>query len=159
MIRSFQNMPPSPAVHSETVNPRSLDLRAAPRVVVMYAHPLDGELTYFRIRCTLIRKVTEYPRLIPVPIPHDTSFSNTRPISAIIHNLLGAPSASFLLPFGAKGSGLAMMIDIMTGVMTGALFGDQIPRMYDDDEPQQLGHLFYHCLLLFSALVSLMNLH
>ncbi|NEU32355.1 Ldh family oxidoreductase [bacterium LRH843] len=48
----------------------------------------------------------------------------------------------FLLPFGAKGSGLAMMIDIMTGVMTGALFGESIPRMYDDPQPQQLGHLF-----------------
>ncbi|MFB4165308.1 Ldh family oxidoreductase [Alteribacillus sp. JSM 102045] len=48
----------------------------------------------------------------------------------------------FLLPVGAKGSGLAMMIDIMTGVMTGALFGEDIPRMYDDADPQQLGHLF-----------------
>ncbi|GAB7386995.1 Ldh family oxidoreductase [Bacillaceae bacterium] len=48
----------------------------------------------------------------------------------------------YLLPFGAKGSGLAMMIDIMTGVMTGALFGADIPRMYDDPYPQQLGHLF-----------------
>lgn len=48
----------------------------------------------------------------------------------------------YLLPFGSKGSGLAMMIDIMTGVMTGAMFGANIPRMYDDPEPQQLGHLF-----------------
>lgn len=48
----------------------------------------------------------------------------------------------FLLPFGAKGSGLAMMIDIMTGVMTGSMFGEDVPRMYDDPEPQQLGHLF-----------------
>ncbi|WP_047153878.1 Ldh family oxidoreductase [Aneurinibacillus tyrosinisolvens] len=48
----------------------------------------------------------------------------------------------FLLPFGAKGSGLAMMIDIMSGVMTNALFGEDVPRMYDDPAPQQLGHLF-----------------
>ncbi|WP_080872924.1 Ldh family oxidoreductase [Oceanobacillus timonensis] len=48
----------------------------------------------------------------------------------------------FLLPLGPKGSGLAMMIDIMTGVLTGALFGKDVPRMYDDPEPQQLGHLF-----------------
>ncbi len=48
----------------------------------------------------------------------------------------------FLLPFGAKGSGLAIMIDIMTGVMTGSMFGENVPRMYDDPEPQQLGHLF-----------------
>lgn len=48
----------------------------------------------------------------------------------------------YLLPFGAKGSGLAIMIDIMTGVLTGSLFGDQIPLMYDGDEPQTLGHMF-----------------
>ncbi|MBT2686721.1 Ldh family oxidoreductase [Bacillus sp. ISL-47] len=48
----------------------------------------------------------------------------------------------FLLPFGAKGSGLGMMVDIMSGVMTGALFGEDIPLMYDGDSPQQLGHLF-----------------
>lgn len=51
----------------------------------------------------------------------------------------------YLLPFGPKGSGLAMMIDIMTGVLTGALFGEDIPRMYDDPEPQLLGHLFIAC--------------
>ncbi|GAB3807888.1 Ldh family oxidoreductase [Virgibacillus kimchii] len=48
----------------------------------------------------------------------------------------------YLLPLGPKGSGLAMMIDIMTGVMTGAFFGKDIPRMYDDPEPQNIGHLF-----------------
>ncbi|MFD1606958.1 Ldh family oxidoreductase [Oceanobacillus luteolus] len=48
----------------------------------------------------------------------------------------------YLLPLGPKGSGLAMMIDIMSGVMTGALFGKDIPRMYEDKEPQNLGHLF-----------------
>lgn len=48
----------------------------------------------------------------------------------------------YLLPLGPKGSGLAMMIDIMTGVMTGSLFGKDVPRMYDDPAPQQLGHLF-----------------
>src|SRR5699024_2647520 len=34
----------------------------------------------------------------------------------------------YLLPFGPKGSGLSMMIDIITGVMTGALFGSNIPQ-------------------------------
>lgn len=48
----------------------------------------------------------------------------------------------YLLPLGPKGSGLAMMIDIITGVMTGALFGKDVPRMYDDPEPQNIGHLF-----------------
>ena len=48
----------------------------------------------------------------------------------------------YLLPLGPKGSGLAMMIDIMTGVMTGSFFGKDVPRMYDDPEPQNIGHLF-----------------
>jgi LDH2 family malate/lactate/ureidoglycolate dehydrogenase len=48
----------------------------------------------------------------------------------------------YLLPLGPKGSGLAMMIDILTGVMTGSLFGKDVPRMYDDAEPQHIGHLF-----------------
>jgi LDH2 family malate/lactate/ureidoglycolate dehydrogenase len=48
-----------------------------------------------------------------------------------------------LLPFGgAKGSGLAIMVDILTGVLTGSLYGSQIPRFYDDPVPQNLGHMF-----------------
>lgn len=49
----------------------------------------------------------------------------------------------YLLPMaGAKGSGLAMMVDILCGVMTGAGFGTQIPRMFQPGKPQNLGHLF-----------------
>lgn len=48
----------------------------------------------------------------------------------------------YLLPLGPKGSGLAMMVDILSGVLTGSLFGKDIPRMYDDDEPQNIGHFF-----------------
>lgn len=43
---------------------------------------------------------------------------------------------------GAKGSGLAIMIDILSGVLTGAQFGADMPRMYDDPEPQKVGHIF-----------------
>ncbi|MDQ0338105.1 LDH2 family malate/lactate/ureidoglycolate dehydrogenase [Caldalkalibacillus uzonensis] len=48
----------------------------------------------------------------------------------------------FVLPLGPKGSGLAIMIDILSGVLTGALFGKQIPKMYGDQSSQQLGHFF-----------------
>jgi LDH2 family malate/lactate/ureidoglycolate dehydrogenase len=48
----------------------------------------------------------------------------------------------YILPMGPKGSGLAIIVDILSGVLTGALFGKQIPRMYDDPEPQQIGHFF-----------------
>ncbi|TQM13385.1 Ldh family oxidoreductase [Pseudonocardia kunmingensis] len=48
-----------------------------------------------------------------------------------------------LLPMaGPKGSGLAMMIDVLAGVLTGARFGAHMPRMYADPEPQRLGHFF-----------------
>lgn len=43
---------------------------------------------------------------------------------------------------GPKGSGLAIMIDILSGVLTGAQFGADMPRMYDDPEPQKVGHVF-----------------
>ncbi|QHJ70106.1 Ldh family oxidoreductase [Planococcus halotolerans] len=48
----------------------------------------------------------------------------------------------FILPMGPKGSGLAIIIDILSGVLTGSLFGKDIPKMYGDPEPQQLGHFF-----------------
>lgn len=48
-----------------------------------------------------------------------------------------------ILPMaGPKGSGLAMMIDILAGVLTGGNFGAHMPRMYEDSQPQRLGHFF-----------------
>jgi LDH2 family malate/lactate/ureidoglycolate dehydrogenase len=34
------------------------------------------------------------------------------------------------------------MLDILTGVLTGAEFGAKMPRMYDDPQPQRVGHMF-----------------
>ncbi|MET1087982.1 MAG: Ldh family oxidoreductase [Arthrobacter sp.] len=48
-----------------------------------------------------------------------------------------------LLPMaGPKGSGLAIMVDILAGVLNGASFGADMPRMYGDSAPQLLGHFF-----------------
>ena len=48
-----------------------------------------------------------------------------------------------VLPLGGpKGSGLAIMLDILAGVLTGAEFGAKMPRMYDDPQPQRVGHIF-----------------
>ena len=49
-----------------------------------------------------------------------------------------------ILPMaGPKGSGLAMMVDILSGVVPGANFGADLPLMYDPDgAPQRLGHFF-----------------
>lgn len=48
----------------------------------------------------------------------------------------------YLLPMGPKGSGLAIVVDVLSAVLTGALFGSHVPRMYEDPKPQQLGHFF-----------------
>ncbi|GGE42198.1 lactate dehydrogenase [Pullulanibacillus camelliae] len=49
------------------------------------------------------------------------------------------------LPFGgAKGSALAMMMDLMAGMFTGANFGGDVKSLYfDHSEPQNVGHLFF----------------
>ncbi|MCM3761986.1 Ldh family oxidoreductase [Alkalihalobacillus oceani] len=48
-----------------------------------------------------------------------------------------------LLPFGgAKGSGLALMVDILSGVLTNSAFGSDISQFYNGDSPQNLGHIF-----------------
>jgi LDH2 family malate/lactate/ureidoglycolate dehydrogenase len=49
-----------------------------------------------------------------------------------------------LLPIGgAKGYGLAMFIDIMCGLLTGAASGPGVRSLYDNwEHPQNVGHLF-----------------
>jgi LDH2 family malate/lactate/ureidoglycolate dehydrogenase len=49
-----------------------------------------------------------------------------------------------VLPFGGpKGYGISLMIDIMSGVLTGAGFGPHINNIYGDyDKPQNVGHFF-----------------
>lgn len=51
---------------------------------------------------------------------------------------------SALLPFaGPKGYGLAMMVDILSGILTGSTFGPHITAMYGDyEEKRKLGHFF-----------------
>ena len=44
---------------------------------------------------------------------------------------------------GYKGAGLALMIDALCGVLTGAAFGSHIVDLYDQgDRPQNVGHFF-----------------
>lgn len=49
-----------------------------------------------------------------------------------------------VLPIGgAKGYGISMMIDILSGVLTGAGFGKYVNNMYENwEEPQNVGHTF-----------------
>lgn len=44
---------------------------------------------------------------------------------------------------GPKGFGLAVLIDLLSALLTGGPFGTDIPRMYDNfEQPQHLGHVF-----------------
>ncbi|MEK5269416.1 Ldh family oxidoreductase [Aeribacillus sp. FSL K6-8394] len=49
-----------------------------------------------------------------------------------------------VLPFGGpKGYAISLMIDIMSGVLTGAGFGPYVNNIYGDfDKPQNVGHFF-----------------
>lgn len=42
---------------------------------------------------------------------------------------------------GYKGYGLSLMVDILTGVLTGGAFADHLPAWNDKAQPQQCGHL------------------
>ncbi|KAF7547233.1 hypothetical protein G7Z17_g7872 [Cylindrodendrum hubeiense] len=43
---------------------------------------------------------------------------------------------------GPKGSGIAILMDIMSGVLSGAEFGGQVGDQYKDARPQNVGHCF-----------------
>ncbi|GCB25438.1 L-sulfolactate dehydrogenase [Aspergillus awamori] len=43
---------------------------------------------------------------------------------------------------GPKGSGIAILMDIMSGVLAGAEFGGQVGDQYKDTKPQNVGHCF-----------------
>lgn len=43
---------------------------------------------------------------------------------------------------GPKGSGIAILMDIMSGVLSGAAFGGEVGDQYKDPKPQNVGHTF-----------------
>lgn len=43
---------------------------------------------------------------------------------------------------GPKGSGIAILMDIMSGVLSGAAFGGEVGDQYKDTKPQNVGHCF-----------------
>lgn len=55
-----------------------------------------------------------------------------------------AAERGVVLPVGgAKGSGLAVMVELLCSVLSGATLGPRIPNLYKDYErPQDIGHLF-----------------
>lgn len=63
-------------------------------------------------------------------------------------------AVKYLLPFGGpKGYGLAMVIDIFSGLLTGSAFGKNIVPMYGDyDKKRKLGH--FVCALNIEAFTN-----
>lgn len=55
-----------------------------------------------------------------------------------------AAERGVVLPFGGtKGSGLAVVVELLCSVLSGATLGPRIPNLYADFErPQDIGHLF-----------------
>ncbi len=54
-----------------------------------------------------------------------------------------AVAAGNLLPMGGyKGSGFALMVDVLSGVLAGAAFGSHVSNLRCLDAPQNVGHFF-----------------
>jgi len=54
-----------------------------------------------------------------------------------------AVAAGNLLPMGGyKGSGFALMVDVLSGVLAGAAFGSHVSNLRRLDAPQNVGHFF-----------------
>jgi LDH2 family malate/lactate/ureidoglycolate dehydrogenase len=54
-----------------------------------------------------------------------------------------AGSAGLLVPIGGpKGFGLAVVMDVLCGALSGAAFGRQLARTHQPDAPSKIGHFF-----------------
>ena len=73
-----------------------------------------------------------------VPIPPDWAIDERgRPTTDPLQALRGA-----VLPFGGpKGYALAVIVEVLAGVLTGAAFGPHVGGLYESSSPQRLGHL------------------
>jgi LDH2 family malate/lactate/ureidoglycolate dehydrogenase len=74
-----------------------------------------------------------------IPIPEGWGVDNNgRPTTDPVAVLDGG----FILPVGGpKGFGLALMVELLTGVLSGGDFSKMIPSMYDLSQKQSISHL------------------
>ena len=84
-----------------------------------------------------IRKAAKLGEKIPFGVALD---KNGKPTTSPIEALKGMQ-----LPLaGFRGSGLAWMVDILSGVITGGTHGGKVKDPFDDfSGPQNIGHLFF----------------
>lgn len=83
-----------------------------------------------------VRRAARQGEPIPVGYALDADGKDTTDPEAALQ--------SVVLPIGGpKGSGLAMLMDIFGGVMSGAAFAGEVGDQYKDyDRPQNVGHFF-----------------
>lgn len=79
-----------------------------------------------------------------LPIPLGWALNKLGEETTIAKEVYDGKVIGTALPFGgAKGSAIALLIDVLSGVLAGSTYGPQIKDMYDDfDEPTTISHLF-----------------
>lgn len=83
-----------------------------------------------------VRKSSGDGGLLPPGVALDTDGQPTRDPSAIAKGCL-LPAA------GAKGFGLALMVEILSGLLSGAAIGQEVGSLFNTwDRPVNIGHLF-----------------
>lgn len=84
-----------------------------------------------------IRRALKLGRPIPAGYALDAQGRETTDPAAALAGGVVLPVA------GPKGSGLALLMDVLGGVLTGAAFGGDVGDQYKDyDRPQNVGHTF-----------------
>lgn len=82
-----------------------------------------------------IRKAARRGEKIPLGWAYDENGKPTEDAEVALNGSM-APIG------GPKGSGIAILMDIMSGVLSGAEFGGQVGDQYKEARPQNVGHCF-----------------
>jgi len=82
-----------------------------------------------------IRKAARRGEKIPLGWAYDKDGKPTEDAEAALDGSM-APIG------GPKGSGIAILMDIMSGVLSGAEYGGQVGDQYKESRPQNVGHCF-----------------
>jgi LDH2 family malate/lactate/ureidoglycolate dehydrogenase len=82
-----------------------------------------------------IRKAARRGEKIPLGWAYDKDGKPTEDAEAALNGSM-APIG------GPKGSGIAILMDIMSGVLSGAAFGGEVGDQYKEARPQNVGHCF-----------------
>ncbi|KAH8891490.1 putative malate dehydrogenase [Thozetella sp. PMI_491] len=82
-----------------------------------------------------IRKAARRGEKIPLGWAYDKDGKPTEDASEALNGSM-APIG------GPKGSGIAILMDIMSGVLSGAAFGGEVGDQYKEARPQNVGHCF-----------------